>query len=93
MCGYVAYLFSREDARYDNEIAVMRLGQFGRTCIRSRAGKARTAAKRDKRDGKKLEHERGAIGGGVREKENGGVIKYPMADIKSGRKMHQVPCS
>lgn len=27
------------------------------------------------------------------EKEGEGIIKYPTADVKSGRKMHQVPCS
>lgn len=38
-------LLSREDARYDSEITIMRLGEVERMCIQSRVGEDRMAAR------------------------------------------------
>lgn len=94
--------FSREDARHDSEITIMRLGRVGRMCIQSRVGENRTAERVGQGGGKEWEgeterkeefkHERGGISERAG-RRNEGVIKYPTADVKSGRKMHQVPCS
>lgn len=78
--------------RCDSEITIMRLGEVERMCIQSRVGKDRTAGRRDNGRGRRrermsVEYRREG------EKENEGVIKYPRADVKSDRKMHQVPCS
>lgn len=38
-------LLSREDARYDSEITIMRLGEVERMCIQSRVGEDRMAGR------------------------------------------------
>lgn len=38
-------LLSREDARYDSEITITRLGEVERMCIQSRVGEDRMAAR------------------------------------------------
>lgn len=58
-----------------------------KSCRRSNSEEKRQRTKGKERKRMSVEYRREG------EKENEGVIKYPTADVKSDRKMHQVPCS
>lgn len=44
VCIHIAALLRREDAQYDREITIMRLGEVERMCTQSRVGEDRMAA-------------------------------------------------
>jgi len=45
VCIRMTVLLSQEDAQYDSEITIMRLGEVERMCIQSRVGEDRIAGK------------------------------------------------